>query len=179
MRRTTLAPFVLRLSGGVLIAAGLVGPARAGSIELVATRPLDFGAVVVFGNGTKQVAPDGAVNANGLASVPGVREGPGEFVLRYRSDGRSRAALVMVSITTVASQTVAGSTGNLSALATDLPGGPAIVAGEARSLRLPPCTEMVCETSFRVGGTLTVTGGARQVAFSFPLQVTARLVNEF
>ncbi|MBC2652836.1 DUF4402 domain-containing protein [Novosphingobium aerophilum] len=179
MLRCPLALSALRLVGGLIALAGTSSPARAGSIELVASRPLDFGAVVVFGSGTKQVTPDGVVSANGLASVPGTREGPGEFVLRYRPDGRTRAALVLVSITTVASQTVAGSTGSLSGLATDLPGGPGLVMGEARPLRLPPCAETVCETSFRVGGTLTVAGGTRQAAFSFPLQVTARLVSEF
>ena len=53
-----------------------------------------------------------------------------------------------------------------------------ILPGETRAITLPPCPPPQCDTVLRVGGRLAVSGGSRQTTFSFPLQVTARLLAE-
>ena len=162
-----------------VIALGLAGPqAAAGTVELVAGPPLDFGAMVVLGKGTKQITPDGLVSASGLATVGPHREGPAEFTLRYRPDGRTRSALILVAMTAPGPATTGATTGAVTALSTDLPGLGALSLGDLRTVRLPPCTAAVCDTAFRVGGTLTLSGGSTPATFSFPLQVTVRLLAE-
>ena len=163
----------------VLLAAGLAAaPAKAGTVELVAGPPLDFGAMVVLGKGTKQITPDGLVSASGLATVGQQREGPAAFTLRYRPDSRARSALVLVSMATPGAVSAGATTGAITALSTDLPGLGALNLGDLRTVRLPPCAATVCDTTFRIGGTLTLSGGTAPAAFSFPLQVTVRLLAE-
>lgn len=169
-------------TGGLalLLAAGLLAapPAKAGTVELVAGPPLDFGAMVVLGKGTKQITPDGLVSASGLATVGQQREGPAAFTLRYRPDSRARSALVLVSMATPGAVSAGATTGAITALSTDLPGLGALSLGDLRTVRLPPCAAAVCDTTFRIGGTLTLSGGTAPAAFSFPLQVTVRLLAE-
>lgn len=153
-------------------------PANAGTVELAANQPLDFGAFVVLGSGTKQIAPDGTVTASGLARVGGVREGPAAFTIRYAPDGPARSAVILVSITTTSPQTRNGSTGTVTGFSTDLPGVPLLTLGETRMITLPRCLSSVCNTVFRIGGRLTVSGGGAATSFSFPLQVTVRLLAE-
>ncbi|MBC2668171.1 DUF4402 domain-containing protein [Novosphingobium piscinae] len=166
---------------GCIAAAGLAltaTPAAAGTVELVVVQPLDFGAMVVLGAARKQITPDGRITASGLAAVPGAREGAAEFILRYRPDSPGRSALLLVTLATASPLTVNGSTGTLTGLATDLPGLLGLTNGQSRTLRLTPCAALLCETRIRVGGTLTLSGGSTAASFSFPLQVTARLLAE-
>lgn len=168
-----------RLAAAALAIWGCVGaPARAGTLDLQALRPLDFGALVVLGSGSKQVDPDGIVTSTGLATVSGQREGPAEFTLAYRPDGQTRSATVMFTLGTGGTLSSNGSTGTLASLTTDFPGLGALRPGETRVVTLPPCAPPQCDTVFRIGGRLTVSGGSRQTTFSFPLQVTARLLAE-
>lgn len=173
-------PHAMRIAiMAVVLASALVAvPASAGTVELVAGQPLDFGAMVVLGNGTKRITPDGLVSASGLATVGPHREGPAEFTLRYRPDGRARAALVLVAMNAPGPATAGATTGSITALSTDLAGLGALTLGDLRTVRLPPCTAAVCDTAFRVGGTLTLAGGGTPTTFSFPLQVTVRLLAE-
>ena len=165
----TLGPAILLLGAA---------PAHSGSIEVYAARPLDFGALVVLGDGTKRMAPDGTVSANGVSTVPGQREGPAEFTLRYRPDSPANTAWVRIELAAISPLSADGSTGSVTALAAELPGTSAADMASMRAVRLPPCAATTCETTLRVGGTLSVSGGARQTTFSFPLQVTVRLVAE-
>lgn len=170
-------PFcALRLAAlaGALVAT----PALAGTVELSATQPLDFGAFVVLGSGTKQIAPDGSVTASGLAKVAGPREGPASFNLRYAPDGPRRSAVILISISTASPQTRNGSTGTLTSFATDLPGVPLLTLGETRMITLPRCQSVACNIAFRVGGRLSVSGSGAATSFNFPLQVTVRLLAE-
>lgn len=163
--------------GATVLLCG-AAPAHASSLEVYADRPLDFGAVVVLGDGTKRVAPDGTVSANGVTSVPGPREGPAEFTLRYLPDRPVRTAWVRIELATTGPIAADGSTGKVTALAAELPGVSAADMAGNRPVPLPRCAAASCETKLRVGGTLSVSGGARQTTFSFPLQVTVRLVDE-
>lgn len=175
-----IAQYLFRIGAAAGLGAAAISgaPIRAGTLDLVATRPLDFGAVVVLGSGSKQIDPDGTVASMGLATVGGQREGPAEFTLTYRPGAQTRAATVLLSIGAGGGLTSNGSTGTLADLATDLPGIARLRPGETRVLTLQPCPPPQCDTVFRVGGRLTIAGGARQTTFSFPLQVTARLLAE-
>lgn len=165
----------------ILAASGLAlwaAPAAGGTLDLAALRPLDFGAIVVLGSGTKQIDPDGSITSSGLSTVSGQREGPAEFSLTYRPDGQARTATVMITVATAGTLTSNGSVGSLASLATDFPGLGSIHPGETRVVNLPPCPPPQCDTVFRIGGRLTLSGGMRAATFSFPLQVTARLLAE-
>lgn len=153
-------------------------PAVGGTLDLAALRPLDFGAIVVLGSGSKQIDPDGSISSSGVSTVAGQREGPAEFTLTYRPDQQTRAATVMLSISTAGPLASNGSVGTLASLATDFPGLGPLRPGESRVVNLPPCPPPQCETVFRIGGRLTLSGGAQQANFTFPLQVTARLLAE-
>ena len=178
-----IAQFPIRfdqaLTGLCLVGlAGAGAPATAGTVELVASRPLDFGAIVVLGSGSKQIAPDGTVSNNGLVSVSGPRQGPAEFTLTYRPDSQTRRAVVQISVTSTAAQSSNGSVGTLAGLTSDLSGIGALQAGASRVVTLAPCPPPQCDTVFHIGGELTVSGGSQQATFTFPVQVTARLLAE-
>lgn len=179
MPRRRFRPFLRRCVATAALGAVLApAPLFAGSVELVPGRPLDFGAMVVFGSGTKQITPEGVVSADGLITVPGAREGPAEFTLRYRPDGRTKSALIMLTLAGAGPQSQRGTSGTLSDLASDLPGIGVLGQGASRTLRLPVCSAPVCDIPFRIGGRLTLSGGASAATFSFPLQVTVRLLAE-
>lgn len=180
MLPTTLPRCVARRIVVTIIVAqfGVIAPARAGSVEVVAVRPLDFGSIVMFGSGSKRVDPDGASSTDSLLAVRGVREGAAEFTIRYRPDGSAKSPLVSVSIAAAGTRAHRGTVATLDSLVTDLPGLGGLGFGEVRPLQLPVCASPVCDVTFRVGGTLTLSGGDADTAFSFPLQVTVRLLGE-
>lgn len=168
----------IALLGSIILIGVAASPAKAGTVELVSSRPLDFGAMVVLGKGTKQITPDGLVSASGLATVGQHREGPAEFTLRYRPNGRPRSALILVAMTAPGPASAGATTASVTALSTDLPGLGALNLGDLRTVRLPPCATAVCDTAFRVGGTLNLSGGRTAANFSFALQVSVRLLDE-
>lgn len=166
-------------AGALLLAGAIPQPARAdSSLELVAGSPLDFGALVVLGSGTKQIAPDGAITASGLVTVRGPREGPAQFTITYRPGNRTRTAVVQLVFASIPQLSSNGTTGTVSNLASDLPGISLFLPGQSRIYTMPPCPPPACSVSFRVGGRLSLTGGVAGASFAFPLPISARLVAE-
>ena len=167
------------LLGTALGCAATSAPLRADStLEVVALRQLDFGNLVVLGNGSKQVGADGVIRAAGVATVGRTREGPAEFTLIYRPAGTAaRTAVVLLTLDAPSQRSDGGTTATLSNLGSDLAGLSAIVPGAPQVLTLPPCQPPACSTTFHIGGQLSLSGGSNAV-FSFPLQVTARLLAE-
>lgn len=169
----------LGAAGGLLLIFGFPQPARADSnLELVAGSPLDFGSIVVLGSGTKQIGPDGAITASGLVTVRGPREGPAQFTITYRPGKRTRTAVVQLVFASIPQLSNNGTTGTVSNLASDLPGISLFLPGQSQIYTMPPCPPPSCSVSFRVGGRLSLTGGAAGASFVFPLPISARLVAE-
>lgn len=154
------------------------GAHAASSLELVAGSPLDFGALVVLGSGTKQIGPDGSITASGVVTVRGPREGPAEFTLTYRPGDRTRTALVQLVFAGIPQLSDNGTTGSLSNLISDLPGLTPFLINQVQIYRMPPCPPPACSVSFHVGGRLSLTGGAAGASFAFPLPISARLIAE-
>ncbi len=150
----------------------------AADLDLVATRPLEFGALVVPGSGTVRVSPDGSVTASGIIPLNRARPAPAEFILIYRPRGLIGTGAVQLVLNTPPTLTRDGTTGVLSGISTDLPGFSSLIPGQAQIYTFTACRQPTCTVTFRVGATLTLTGGAADGRFSFPLSFTARVVAE-
>lgn len=160
--------------------AGLsAGPALAqAKLEVVPVRSLDFGSLVLLGSGSKQIDPDGTTTSQGLSTVKGAREGPAEFVLVYRPGAKARNAIVQVTLEQAGTLVVKGTTGTLSNLTTDLSGGITSITNRTMVVKMTACAPPSCSLTFHIGGKLALVGGGADAQFTFPLQVTARLVAE-
>ena len=116
----------------------------ASSLELVAGSPLDFGALVVLGSGTKQIGPDGSITTSGIVTVRGQREGPADFTITYRPGDRTRTAVVQLVFSGIPQLSDNGTTGNLSNLTSDLPGLTPFLINQVQIYKMPPCPPPAC-----------------------------------
>lgn len=160
----------------VLFSLGAVPLAADTPLVMVTTRALNFGTFAVMGTAVRQVGADGTVTGSGLMAVRGSVESPAEYVVTYSA----KLPVVVLGLTfgSVAPITINGVTGKLDNFVTDLQGLPAIKPGESRTFVIPNCRQPTCSFTFRVGGRLTLNGGAGGGTFVFPLPLSVRLIAE-
>jgi hypothetical protein len=167
----------------VLLGLGAAAPARAAQgLTVTADQALRFGSFVVVGTGTRTVSAAGTVTDSNTYPVSGAATGPAQFTLVYERAIQLGIPVnlpilvtVQIIIAPVAPVTQNGVTGTISRFTTDLPGNPTVTAGQAFSYTLPLCVTLICQQTFRVGGSIDASQSTAGTTITAPLSVTATI----
>lgn len=141
---------------------------------------LRFGTFAVPDVGSIEVSPSGAVQRQGIVSVTSGDTGAARFSVRYDrgNNGRQRLnLLIQLTVSAPTSFVQGGVTASLSRFQTDLPGYATIAPNQIIEIRMPNCTQRVCETSFNLGGRLDIDRRFGGAAVAVPIPVDAVLVS--